>query len=128
VNIFRTISSIASLPAHLKAALSRVGSAFNEAMCILRNSLRPRKTYDDYDSLYGASNCSSTSGGRGPSAYANMNAFSLMQMEKGPVELNSAAMASVSVLNRNDPVLAPMPIQEMGRHVDVINNGIKVSN
>lgn len=128
VNIFRTISSIDSLPAHLKAALSRVSSAFNEAVCILNNSLRPRKVYDDYDGLYGASNCSSTTGGRGPSPYANMNAFSLMQMEKGPVELNSAAMASVSVLNRHDPVLAPMPIQEIGRHVDVINNGIKVSN
>lgn len=127
INIFRTISSIASLPAHLKAALSRVAGAYNEAFCILRNSLRPRKVYEDYEGLYGASNCSSTTGGRGASAYANMNAFSLMQYEKGPVELSSAAMASVSSINRGDPVLAPISLPELGRHVDIINDGLKVS-
>lgn len=127
INIFRTISSIASLPAHLKAALSRVATAYNEALCILRNSLRPRKVYDDYDGLYGASNCSSTTGGRGPSRYANMNAFSLMQMEKGPVEISSAAVASASTLNRYDPVLTPAPLQEIGRHAGIIANGVTVA-
>jgi hypothetical protein len=126
INVFRTISSINGLPAHLKAALSRVGSAYNEALCILRNSLRPRKTYDDYDGLYGASNCSSTTGGRPGSAYANMNAFDLMQIERGPVEINSAAMASVSALNRGDPVLAPIPLPEIGRHLENINGGVQV--
>ncbi|WP_201402000.1 hypothetical protein [Kaistia sp. 32K] len=127
INVFRTISSIASLPAHLRAALSRVGSAYNEALCILRNSLRPRKTYQQYDGLYGASNCSSTTGGRPGSAYANMNAFSLMQEDKLPVDLNSQALSSVSSLNRGDPVLAPVPFAEIGRHLENINNGITVS-
>lgn len=126
INIFRTISSIASLPAHIQAALSRVAGAYNEAFCILKNSLRPRKVYDDYDGLYGASNCSSTTGGRSPSAYTNMNAFSLMQYEKSPIDLSSAAMASVSTLNRGDPVLAPMPLAEMARHVEAINSGVTV--
>lgn len=126
INIFRTISSIASLPAHLKSAIARVSGAYNEAFCILKNSLRPRKIYDDYDGLYGASNCSSTTGGRGPSPYINTSAFSMMQMERGPVSLNSAALNSTSELNRGDPVLAPMSFPEMSRHVDNINNGVTI--
>ena len=128
VGLFRTISNIASLPNYLKSAIGRVGSAYNEVGCILRNSLRPRKTYDYYDGLYGASNCSSTTGGRGPSQYANMNAFELMQVERGPVELSSSALASVSAMNRGDPVLAPIPLQEIGRHLENINGGVHVRN
>ncbi|MBB3017719.1 hypothetical protein FHR70_000759 [Microvirga lupini] len=127
INVFRTISSISNLPAHLRAAISRVGAAYNEALCILRNSLRPRKTYQEYDGLYGASNCSSTTGGRSMSAYTNMNAFALMQEEKLPIELNSAALSSVSSVNRSDPVLAPIPLAEIGRHLDNINAGTVVN-
>lgn len=126
VNIFRTVSAIASIPGHLKAALGRVAGAFNEVVCIFANSLRPRKTYEDYTGLYGASNCSSTTGGRGPSAYANMNAFSLMQMERGPVGVSSEAYASIATVNRSDPVLVPLALPELGRHVDIINNGMIV--
>lgn len=127
VGIYRTISSITGLPAYLKASLSRVGSAFNEVLCIFKNSLRPRATYADYDGLFGASNCSSTTGGRDPSMYANSNAFSLMQPEKGPFEISNQAYAGVSALNRMDPVLAPMSLSEVGRNVDAINNGLKVN-
>lgn len=124
VGIFRMISSIASLPGYLRAAISNVAGAFNEAFCIMKNSLRPRKTYDDYDGLYGASNCSSTTGGRGISPYRNTNAFSLMLPDRGPIGISSAAMSSMSTLNRGDPVLAPISFQEMGRHVDTINDGV----
>ena len=126
INIFRTISSIASLPGYLKSALSSVAGAFNEAFCILKNSLRPRKVYDDYDNLYGASNCSSTTGGRSSSIYSGTSALSYMQADTAPVSLNSSAMGSISVLNRSDPVLAPIPLAEVSRHVDNINNGVTV--
>lgn len=124
--IFRTLSSIASIPGHLKAALGRVAGAFNEVVCIFSNSLRPRKIYNNFDDMYGASNCSSTTGGRGASIYANSNAFSLMQMERGPVSVTSSAYSSISSISRGDPVLAPMPISELGRHVEQINSGVRV--
>ncbi len=127
VGIFRMISSIASLPGYLRSAISGVAGAFNEAFCIMKNSLRPRKTYNDYDGLYGASNCSSTTGGRGFSPYLNTNAFSLMLPDRGPIAVSSAAMSSMSTLNRGDPVLAPISFQEMGRHVDTINSGVDLS-
>lgn len=127
INIFRTISAIASLPAYLKSAISSVGSAFNEAFCILKNSLRPRKVYDDYDGLYGASNCSSTTGGRSASSYLNTSALNLMQVDASPVSLNSSALSSISALNRSDPVLAQIPLADLSRHVDNINNGVVIS-
>lgn len=126
INIFRTISSIAGLPAHLKTALGRVAGAYNEVFCIFSNSLRPRKTYEDYSDLYGASNCSSTTGGRGASPYVNTNAFALMQEERGPVSITSSAYSSISAVSRGDPVLAPIPLSELGRHVDQINGGVRV--
>lgn len=127
VNVFRTISSIAGIPGAVKAALSRVASAYNEVLCIFSNSLRPRKSYQDYEGLYGASNCSSTTGGRPGSVYLNENAFALMQPEPSVIEMNTPAMSSTAALSRTDPVLAPMPLAEMDQHVAIITAGTKVS-
>lgn len=123
-NIFRTINAIRNLPADLQASLGRMASAFNEVACIFKNSLRPRKKYQQYDGLYGASNCSSTTGGRQDSAYANLNAFEQMQGERDVALSNSAALAGIDALQRTDPVLAPMPMQEVGRHATNIVTGL----
>lgn len=127
INIFRTVAAIKSLPGYLKHSLARVAAAYTEAFCILRNSLRPRNTYDDYTGLYGASNCSSTTGGRPASAYVNSNAFALMQPEPQPVDISPRAVSSMSSLNRFDPALAPVPVATMGRYVTDINNGITIN-
>ena len=127
INIFRTVAAIKSLPGYLKHSLAQVAAAYTEAFCILRNSLRPRNTYDDYTGLYGASNCSSTTGGRPASAYVSSNAFALMQPEAQPVDISPRAVSSMSSLNRYDPALAPVPIQTMGRYVTDINNGITIN-
>lgn len=124
LNVFRTLNSIRNLPADLKASLGRVAAAFNEVACIFKNSLRPRKTYEEYTGIYGASNCSSTTGGNQASPYANLNAFQQMQPERDVATLNSNAMAGVSTLARMDPVLAPVPFQEIGRHMTNIVTGL----
>lgn len=124
VNVFRTLNNIRGLPSDLKAALGRVASAFNEVRCIFGNSLRPRATYEEYSGLYGASNCSSTTGGRQDSSYANMNAFELMQPAREPVVMTNTAMSSSTALARMDPVLAPMSFAEIGRHVSNIVAGV----
>lgn len=127
VNVFRTLSSIAGLPAYLRSAVASVGAAYNEVVCIFKNSLRPQKTYEDYTGLYGSSNCSSTTGGRPPSAYAGTNnVFSLMLPVTGPVSVSSGAVNGVSALNRADPVLEPVSIPEIGRNLDQINDGVLV--
>lgn len=124
LNVFRTINNIRNLPTELRAMLGRVASAYNELLCIFSNSLRPRKTYQEYTGLYGASNCSSTTGGRQDSPYANLNAFQLMQPEKDVARLNSQALNGVSTLSRMDPVLRPLPYPEIGRHMTNIVSGL----
>lgn len=126
-NIFRIFSAITSIPSYLKAALGRVASAFNEVVCIFSNSLRPRSYVNDYEGLYGASNCSSTTGGRSQSAYVNMNAFDLMQSPMSPVRLTNSAYTSMTSLGRMDPVLAPMSFQEINRNAAEISSGMKVT-
>lgn len=124
VNVFRTFSAIANLPANLKAELGRIASAYNEVYCIFKNSLKPAEVYEEYSGLYGASNCSSTTGGRFPSIYADRNAFSLMRADQAAVGTSSAALSGMSSLGRSDPVLAPMPIPEMNRNLIAIVNGV----
>jgi hypothetical protein len=127
VNINRTISSVAGLPASVQAAVSRVASAYNEVFCIFQNSLRPRKTFQDYDGLFGASNCSSTSGGRAGSAYSSQNAFAMMQLNNGPVTVSSGAYSSVAAIKNADPVLSPMSLEEVDRNLKVINSGVEIN-
>lgn len=122
-NVFRTISAIAGLPQDIKHGLMRVAGAFNEAICLFSNSLRARGAYADYDGLYGASNCSSTTGGRSASAYAGVNSFSLMQPIALPVTLSSASITSTAELKRMDPVLTPMPLPDVSRHLDNVVSG-----
>lgn len=124
LNVFRTINNIRNLPTELKARLGRVASAFNEVACIFKNALRPRKTYEEYTGLYGASTCSSTTGGNQASPYANLNAFRQMQPEKDVASANSAALAGLASLKRVDPVLAPMPFPEIGRHMTNVLSGL----
>ena len=127
VNINRTIAAIDDIPDSLKSSISRVASAYNEAYCIFKNSLKKRKNYQDYSELYGASNCSSTTGGTAASAYASTNAFSLMQQEKPPVMLTSSAQSSITTLGNADPVLAPVSLHEIQRNTQNINNGVTFS-
>lgn len=124
LNLFRTINNIRNLPNDVKAAIGRVAAAFNQVLCIFKNSLRPRKTYEQYDGLYGASNCSSTTGGRPASPYANLNVFQKMQPVRDVATLNGSGLSGVAALTRMDPVLAPMPYPEIGRHLNNINAGL----
>jgi hypothetical protein len=124
VNVFRTISAIREIPGTLKAQLSRVAGAFNEVRCIFGNSLRQRRVYEDYTGLYGASNCSSTTGGRAPSSYASSNVFELLKTDSATVVATGGAVASIATLSRADPVLAPVPLPELNRQVSIINSGV----
>lgn len=123
-NVNRSIAAIVGIPSHITAAMGRVAGAYSEAYCIFKNSLRPRQTYDDYSDLFGASNCSSTTGGRPASAYVNSNAFALMQDQKGPVTITSTGQSSMTTLGIGDPVLAPIDFREMDRHLKIVNDGV----
>lgn len=126
-NINRTVSAIAGIPSNIKASISKLAGAYSEAYCIFKNSLRPRKTYNDYSDLFGASNCSSTTGGRPASSYLSSNAFDLIQPQRPPLMLSSGAQSSITTLGHADPVLAPIDMREMDRHLKIINKGVTIN-
>lgn len=119
-NVFRALSQAEVLSQIRRASLSRLASTYNEIACILSNSLRPRTVYEQYEGLYGASNCSSTTGGRQPSAYRGVNTFAAIFEGRHKAAATAAAMASLKALVRMDPVLSPMPMQEITRHIAVV--------
>ena len=123
LNLHRTIGAIQGVPQDVKHALMRVSGAYSEAFCIFNNSLRPRKVYQNYDGLFGASNCSSTTGGSQPSSYVNTNAFALLNDKQTPVTISAGARSSISELGNADPVMAPKTIGELNRHTTNIIQG-----
>lgn len=127
MNIHRTIAAITGIPQDVQHAIQRVAGAFSEAYCIFNNSLKTKRIYENYDGLFGASNCSSTTGGNQPSSYANMNAFALLNDREQPVTLTADARAAISELGNADPVLRPTPVAEMNRLVTTAVNGTKIN-
>lgn len=123
MNVHRTIAAVQGIPHDVQHAVQRVAGAYSEAWCIFNNSLKPRKVYQNYDGLFGASNCSSTTGGNQPSAYANTNAFALLNDKQSPVTLTADARAAVTELGNADPVLVPKTMNETNRLVNNIVNG-----
>lgn len=126
LNAFRTITSAANLPLDMLARAQRIATAYNEVACVFQNALRPRTPYEEYSSLYGSSNCSSTTGGRGPSIYAGQNVFNLMLPEDRAISASSAALLSISALRQADPVLAPLSLSEVGRNLQNIVEGVSL--
>ncbi|WP_438979591.1 hypothetical protein [Polynucleobacter sp.] len=127
VNIMATINAITGLPGQLKAQLTDLKSKFNEIKCVLKNALHPKDGYDDFSAMYGASNCSSTTGGSQPSSLANVNAFSALQSASSPVQVGTSASSGIGNILRADPVLAPMPLNEIARNISLINNNVVVA-
>jgi hypothetical protein len=125
--IFRTFASITGIGVAAKQSFIGAASAFNEIVCIFSNSLRPGTTYEDYTGLYGASNCSSTTGGRAPSAFTNTNVFAVINPQSNaPVSLSGAAISGFSAINKADSVLSPLPQAEIDRHLTNIMAGTAV--
>lgn len=124
LNIFRTVTAIANLPLSLLARAQQIAAAYNQVACIFANALRPRPPYEQYEGLYGASNCSSTTGGRPPSPYAGLNVFELMTPAKPSGNITGSALFSVQALRMADPVLAPMPLVEVERNAAAVVGGV----
>lgn len=124
VNVMRTVSTISGLPSSLRASLIQVAADYNEVKCIFANSLRPQQTYEDYDSFYGASNCSSTTGGRPAIALAGGGSFALIQPTQRAFSASSAALSSIASIKNSDAVLSPIPLPDIGRHLTTISSGL----
>lgn len=129
VNLFRTLAAVANIPNQARAQLMQLAGAYSNILCVLSNALKQKITYPDYSSIYGASNCSSTSGGRPVSSMAGQNPFYAVVPTTAPlpVMVNSAAQAGLSRISGSDPVLAPMSTNDLGAAVRAISSGMQVA-
>lgn len=129
LNIFRTIGVVVSLPQRARALIGQVAAAYSNAFCLLRNAVRRLPEYDDYSSLYGASNCSSVSGGRGISIYSGTNTLAAVATppDQTGVLLTPSAESSLQSMARADVVLAPPSLTALLSSMQSINLGTEVS-
>lgn len=129
VQVFRTIAAIQGVSTNAKIAMMAMAAAFNEMVCLFSGSLKPRTSYQNYEPLFGASNCSSTAGGRPASVLfsADTNVMNLVsQASTLPVTTNTISAQSQNALISSDPILAPLSTAEIGRHLDNILSGTVV--
>lgn len=126
MNIFRTFAAVAGIPSTVKSLFMGVASAFSNSFCILHNALRSLPTYEDYNNLFGASNCSSTSGGTPPSQYANANPFfSVAPQSSGSIGVSQPASISLGVLAKSDVSFTPLSTLAIGGALSNINAGVR---
>lgn len=129
INVFRTFAAVANIPTQAKSLLMQVVGAYTNIWCVLRNALNQQIHYPDYSPLFGASNCSSTSGGRPISILSGQNPFYSVvpTQEPLPVQISQTAQNNLSVLASNDPVLSPMSTAEIGAALTQVTNGMAVA-
>lgn len=127
VALFRTLAAVAHLPTDAKNALMQVAGAYSNAFCVLKNSLRPAPTYENYGAVHGASNCSSTAGGLPPSLYSDKNVFAaLTTLQSATVSVSRPARASIDSVKASDVVNSPLPIPDLSAALSNIVVGVSV--
>lgn len=129
INLFRTFAAVESIPQQVKADLMAVAGAYSNIYCVLHNALQQQIYYEDYDPLFGASNCSSTSGGRPISSLAGTNPFysTVPTLQPLPVSLTNSAQAGLSTLASNDPVISPLSTSALRAAVNDVASGMAVA-
>lgn len=125
MNVFHSIAAIANLPAQIKARVIDVAAAYRNAFCTLRNALSGSGYYEDFNPLYGASNCSSTAGGSAISAFRGLNTFAETVIDKtGGILVSTVAQASLGVLASTDVVTAPLSLATIGPLTGSVAGGV----
>lgn len=116
MNIFRSLASVTGLPQFSKAPLMEIGAAYSNALCVLANVFPQQPFYPAYQSLYGSSNCSSTSGGSPPSVFDGLNPFQFTNPQQVPdaVVASTQATAAMRTMASTDIVLSPPSIALIG--------------
>lgn len=129
VNIMRSLAAVAQIPQIIKSQLMAVGSAYSNIFCVMRNALRQQIYFQDYSDVYGASNCSSTAGGRPISSLAGVNPFYnvVPTPSASPLSVTQEAQGAFRMLASADTVLAPMSVGTITTAVSTIAGGFFVA-
>lgn len=124
--IWSAVAAVADIPINLKAQALQVRAAFSNAFCLLRNALSGSGAAFDYSAFYGASNCSSTAGGRPLSILRDVNGFETFnQATPAPLRLTPQAADSFKALASID-VLSPPVASAVAGYAAAIATGVQL--
>lgn len=120
-NITGIVTSIMSIPGRIKGMFMAVKSAFSNAFCALKNIFKVKPPIPSYDDLYGASSCSSTSGGRSISKYVDGGGIAAQYpVEKSPIDMSSNAAQALDRMQNADHPVAPVSAESLKADMDAI--------
>jgi hypothetical protein len=128
-NIFHTLGMLAGLPATVRAQYMALGGIFTNFKCLMRNAFNTGKAIPDYSAFFGASVCSSTSGGSPLMPYSSTSslvALSGSSLGGSSLAISGSAVASLSALGNNDPVNSQMSVTTIATHATTVAGGVKV--
>lgn len=128
-NVLRAAAIVVNIPNIGKAAIMNVVREYTNLFCLLKNAKKVLD-YEDYSDVYGASNCSSTGGGRSISVYSGStnNTFAaIAKQTPSPVIVTQAASNSMKTIAGTDLVTTPLPSAVIASNLNVINSGLSVT-
>ena len=128
-NVFKAAALVVNIPNIAKAAIMGVVREFTNIFCLLRNA-RSLLTYEDYSDIYGASNCSSTNGGRSISVYSGTttNTFSAVNRPSNSgIVMTQDASNNLKALASTDLVTTPLSASTIKNSLGIVNAGLTVA-
>ena len=112
MQLFRTIAAVVALPATIMSDVMEVGGAFLSFLCFARRATRNAANWTDFSDFFGASGCSSISGGRPVSPLAGTNPWLALPGEETlagvAISVSPTAAGAMARLAHSDPVLRPL--------------------
>lgn len=129
-NMFATLAAVAEFPNRVISYFKGVMAIFQNLVCLFSNGFKRALTMQNYGEFYGASNCSSTTGGNPASPLAGMNGLSMINyqtMATNPINVTDAAKVANDTLRATDPALAPYSLATLSALAQTISGGITVS-
>lgn len=108
-NVFSAIDTVLRFPQNVAAEIGAVAQNFQSAYCTLRNTFDLDRYAFDISPLFGASNCSSTGGGRAASSLLSENPFERLSGGVSPSVVSTQSARAIQVARGIDPVSAALP-------------------
>lgn len=124
-NAFWALATVYGVEQNALYTLMKIAGNFHEAYCALINGFGLATQIPSLDGLFGASNCSSTGGGRPLSPYQFSNPFMAMFTSTPPnVAISDAAAHSLMSLGAD---VLTTDSYSVGTHLAAINSGMHVT-
>lgn len=123
-NIFHAVNAIAGIPNHVIYQVNAIAGNLQGAYCDLVNGFDRLQTAFDLDPLFGASNCSSTGGGRPISTWGDRNPFDALVPGAPSAPVSADARSVIQQAKALDPVAQPLTLAQAADRLERIAAGV----